>query len=44
MKIRNFLEGLQHGDIQIVIVPGVGHMMMVDNPSLFSQTLASVLQ
>lgn len=44
LKTRNLLEGLQNGDIQTVIVPGVGHMMMVDNPLLFSQTLASVLQ
>jgi pimeloyl-ACP methyl ester carboxylesterase len=43
MKTRNIPERLQQSDVQIMVVPGVGHMMMVDNPRLFTKTLASIL-
>lgn len=44
MKVRPLPPELRNGTVQTVIVPGVGHMMMVDNPRLFSKTLASILQ
>lgn len=44
MKTRNIPEGFEANNIHTVIVPGVGHMMMVDNPFLFNKTLATVLQ
>jgi len=44
MKNRSIPKSFQNGNVHTVIVPGVGHMMMVDNPLLFSRTLASVLQ
>jgi pimeloyl-ACP methyl ester carboxylesterase len=34
----------QTSDIHTIAVPGVGHMMMIDNPSLFTKTLVRVLQ
>ena len=43
LKIRNIPESFANSDVNTVIVPGVGHMMMVDNPILFNQTLASIL-
>lgn len=43
LKIRSVPESFTHSDVHTVIVPGVGHMMMVDNPALFNQTLASIL-
>lgn len=43
IKIRNLPESFQESDVNTIIVPGVGHMMMVDNPLLFNQTLASIL-
>ncbi len=44
MRTRSLPRSLQSSNVHTVIVPGVGHMMMVDNPSLFNKTLASVLQ
>ncbi len=43
LKIHNIPESFANSDVNTVIVPGVGHMMMVDNPVLFNQTLASIL-
>ncbi len=43
-KIRPIPEVLRNSDIQAVVVPGVGHMMMVDDPVLFTKTLAATLQ
>ena len=43
-KIRPVPEALQDSDIHVVVVPGVGHMMMVDNPVLFTKILALTLQ
>jgi pimeloyl-ACP methyl ester carboxylesterase len=43
LKTKGLPSGFQNGNVQTVIVPGVGHMMMVDNPSVFTRTLASVL-
>lgn len=43
MKIRNLPESFRDSDVNTVIVPAVGHMMMVDNPLLFTRTLASIL-
>ena len=44
MKTRRIPQNLQNGNVHTVIVPGVGHMMMIDNPLLFNQTLASILR
>ena len=44
MKKRSLPEELQHSTIHTIVVPGVGHMMMVDDPLLFNKTLASALQ
>lgn len=43
-KMKPVPEEFRNGDVNTVIVPGVGHMMMVDNPALFTQTLARALQ
>ncbi len=43
LKTSSFLQEFTNGNIQTVIVPGVGHMMMVDNPVLFANTLAAIL-
>ncbi len=43
LKIHNIPESFVDSDVNTVIVPGVGHMMMVDNPTLFNQTLAALL-
>ena len=43
LKVHNIPESFADSDVNTVIVPGVGHMMMVDNPILFNQTLASIL-
>lgn len=43
-RIKGIPESFQTSSVHTVIVPGVGHMMMVDNPQLFNQTLAMVLQ
>ncbi len=43
MNVRNIPESFIGSDIHTQIVPGVGHMMMVDNPALFNKTLASAL-
>lgn len=44
MKTRSLPEEFQESNVETVVVPGVGHMMMVDDPRLFNRTLASVLQ
>jgi pimeloyl-ACP methyl ester carboxylesterase len=44
LKIQSIPKSFQNGNIHTVIVPGVGHMMMIDNPPLFNKTLASILQ
>jgi pimeloyl-ACP methyl ester carboxylesterase len=44
MKDLSIPENFARSDVNTVIVPGVGHMMMVDDPSLFNRTLDSVLQ
>lgn len=44
LKIRHIPEELSNSNIQTVIVPGVGHMMMVDNPAIFNKSLATALQ
>ena len=44
LKIRQIPEELTTGNIQTMIVPGVGHMMMVDNPTIFNKSLAAALQ
>lgn len=43
MKKRDIPKEVLSSDVHTVIVPGVGHMMMVDDPSLFIQTLAAIL-
>ncbi|MCP4405828.1 MAG: alpha/beta hydrolase [bacterium] len=43
-KVKPVPEEFRNGGVNTVVVPGVGHMMMVDNPSLFTQTLALALQ
>ncbi len=43
LKTHSIPEGVEASDVHITIVPGVGHMMMIDNPSLFNKTLATVL-
>jgi pimeloyl-ACP methyl ester carboxylesterase len=43
LKIRQVPARFAGSDVNTVIVPGVGHMMMVDNPALFNRTLASIL-
>ena len=43
LKIRDIPKSFHNSTVQTVIVPGVGHMLMVDNPLLFNQTLASVI-
>ena len=43
LKIRTIPESFHDSSVQTVIVPSVGHMMMVDNPLLFNQTLASMI-
>ncbi len=40
---RRLPESFKTNNINTIIIPGVGHMMMVDNPALFNKTLASVL-
>ncbi len=42
-KIRPIPQAVQDSDIHTVVVPGAGHMMMVDHPVVFTQTLASAL-
>ena len=44
LKIRRIPKSFYTSDVHVVVVPGVGHMMMVDNPSLFNKTLATALQ
>jgi pimeloyl-ACP methyl ester carboxylesterase len=44
VKKRKLSVNFQNGSVRTIIVPGVGHMMMVDNPLLFTQTLASILE
>jgi pimeloyl-ACP methyl ester carboxylesterase len=44
IKTRQIPKSLRDGTIQTIIVPGVGHMMMMDNPQVFNQTLTSILQ
>jgi pimeloyl-ACP methyl ester carboxylesterase len=44
MKKQGIPSSFQNGNVHTVIVPGVGHMMMIDNPPLFNKTLASVLR
>lgn len=43
LKIRRIPSDFAANNIQTVIVPGVGHMMMVDNPAIFNETLATAL-
>lgn len=43
IRLRGVPESFQGSNVQMIIVPGVGHMMMVDNPDVFNQTLAAVL-
>jgi pimeloyl-ACP methyl ester carboxylesterase len=43
LKTRNLLKNFQDSSVRAGIVPGVGHMMMVDNPLLFNRTLASMV-
>lgn len=44
LKIRSIPKSFQNSSIKSIIVPGVGHMMMVDSPRGFTQSLASILQ
>jgi len=44
LKQRPALRNLVGEQVETVIVPGVGHMMMVDDPAVFTTTLASILQ
>ncbi|GAK54576.1 hypothetical protein U14_05863 [Candidatus Moduliflexus flocculans] len=43
LKQRPALKELLGQNVDTVIVPGVGHMMMVDDPTIFTQTLAHIL-
>ena len=43
LKQRPALKELLGNDVNPVIVPGVGHMMMVDDPLIFTKTLANIL-
>ena len=43
VKKRKLSLNFQNGSVRTIIVPGVGHMMMVDNPRLFTKTLAAIL-
>jgi len=44
LKIRQIPEELATSNIKTIIVPGVGHMMMVENPAIFNHALAVALQ
>ena len=44
IKIKAVPDEFRDSGVNTVIVPGVGHMMMVDNPALFTRTLAQTLQ
>jgi len=43
LKKRKLPDFCAQTDVQTLVVAGVGHMMMVDNPDLFNRTLASTL-
>ena len=44
VRNRPIPREFQTSDIHAIAVPGVGHMMMIDNPGLFTKTLIRVLQ
>ena len=43
-KVKPIPEEFLNGGVNTIVVPGVGHMMMVDKPALFTRTLARALQ
>jgi len=43
LKTRPLPESLRAADMPVIVVPGVGHMMMVDDPAIFTNALAGVL-
>ncbi|PID58106.1 hypothetical protein CSB45_05310 [candidate division KSB3 bacterium] len=44
MRSSTIPEELRDSSVDTIVVPGVGHMMMVDNPDLFTHTVAQALQ